>query len=100
MGDQFLVDRAARPQLEEAQPAPVAFERAELDRQRLPVEELQVHVVAMRRNADRIAAMALDYLAWTGRLEDPCRFYVVAIDGFGTAKMTIRVIEDAFQIDR
>ena len=44
--------------------------------------------------------MALDYLAWTGRLEDPCRFDVVAIDGFGTAKMTIRVIEDAFQIDR
>src|SRR5438105_1149362 len=29
----------------------------------------------------RIAAMALDYLAWSDRLSDPCRFDVVAIDG-------------------
>lgn len=52
------------------------------------------------RKRRRIAAMALDYLAWTGHLDDPCRFDVVAIDGLGTDKMTVRVIEDAFQIDR
>jgi putative endonuclease len=44
----------------------------------------------------RIGAMALDYLAWSGRLNDRCRFDVVAIDGIGTARMTIRVIENAF----
>jgi len=44
----------------------------------------------------RIAAMALDYLAWTGRLEARCRFDVVAIDGLGTKEMSLRVIEDAF----
>ncbi len=43
--------------------------------------------------------MALDYLAYTGRLADPCRFDVVAIDGLGTHRMTLRVIEDAFVID-
>lgn len=47
----------------------------------------------------RIGAMALDYLAWTGRLDDPCRFDVVAIDGLGTNRMTLRVIQDAFVID-
>ena len=44
----------------------------------------------------RIAAMALDYLAWTNRLDIPCRFDVVAIDGFGTDRVRVRVIEDAF----
>ena len=44
----------------------------------------------------RIAAMALDYLAWAGRLNDPCRFDVVAIDGIGTSHVGVRVIEDAF----
>ena len=46
----------------------------------------------------RIAAMALDYLAWTGRLDRPCRFDVVAIDRVGTSEMTMRVIEDAFPV--
>jgi len=44
----------------------------------------------------RIAAMALDYLAWADRLNDPCRFDVVAIDGIGTNHVDVRVIEDAF----
>ena len=48
----------------------------------------------------RIAAMALDYLAWTQALEQPCRFDVVAIDGLGTEQMHLQVIEDAFQVDR
>lgn len=48
----------------------------------------------------RLAAMALDYLAWTNRLTSRCRFDVVAIDGFGTDRMSIRVIENAFWIDR
>lgn len=45
----------------------------------------------------RIGAMALDYLAWTGRTNARCRFDVVAIDGLGTETETLRVIEDAFQ---
>jgi putative endonuclease len=48
----------------------------------------------------RLAAMALDYQAWTGRLTTRCRFDVVAIDGFGTKRMSIRVIENAFWVDR
>ena len=44
----------------------------------------------------RIAAMALDYLAWTNRLNDPCRFDVVAIDGIGSSQLDIRVIQGAF----
>ncbi len=44
----------------------------------------------------RIAAMALDYLAYCGRLNDNCRFDVVAIDGAGTRNETVRVIESAF----
>lgn len=44
----------------------------------------------------RIAAMALDYLAFADRLNDPCRFDVVAIDGIGTSHVEVRVIEDAF----
>jgi putative endonuclease len=47
----------------------------------------------------RIAAMALDYQAWSGRLMDRCRFDVVAIDGFGTDRMSVRVIENAFDAD-
>jgi putative endonuclease len=48
----------------------------------------------------RIAAMALDYLAWTGRLNRRVRFDVVAIDGLGTEAVTTRVIRDAFVVDR
>ena len=48
----------------------------------------------------RIGAMALDYLAWTARLNDRCRFDVVAIDGITTERMTIRVIQDAFAAGR
>jgi putative endonuclease len=48
----------------------------------------------------RVAAMALDYLAWTGRLDAPCRFDVVAIDHIGSDRVTIQVIENAWQIDR
>lgn len=44
----------------------------------------------------RLAAMALDYLSWVGRLEDPCRFDVVAIDGLGSDHVSIRHIRDAF----
>ena len=47
----------------------------------------------------RIGAMALDYLAWSNRLNSPCRFDVVAIDGIGTPDRTVRVIEDAFVLD-
>jgi putative endonuclease len=47
----------------------------------------------------RIGAMALDYLAWTGRVDQRCRFDVVAIDGLGTAGQTIRVVTDAFMAD-
>lgn len=44
----------------------------------------------------RLAAMALDYLAWCNRLNDPCRFDVVAIDGIGTSRMTLQHIKNAF----
>jgi putative endonuclease len=44
----------------------------------------------------RIAAMALDYLAYCGRLNDNCRFDVVAIDGAGTSSECVNVIESAF----
>jgi Holliday junction resolvase-like predicted endonuclease len=43
--------------------------------------------------------MALDYLAYTGQLDVPCRFDVVAIDGIGTPAMELRVIPDAFWLD-
>jgi putative endonuclease len=52
------------------------------------------------RKRRRIAAMALDYLAWTGRMNQRTRFDVVAIDGLGTDKVTTRVIADAFVVDR
>jgi putative endonuclease len=48
----------------------------------------------------RIGAMALDYLAWTGGLERPCRFDVVAIDDLGGRRQTVQVIADAFAFDR
>jgi putative endonuclease len=48
------------------------------------------------RKRRRIAAMALDYLAWTGRVEARCRFDVVAIDGIATPQMTIAVVQHAF----
>ena len=48
----------------------------------------------------RIAAMALDYLAYTGGLDRRARFDVVAIDGLGTDQVTTRVIADAFVVDR
>lgn len=51
------------------------------------------------RKRRRIAAMALDYLAWTGRTERPCRFDVVAIDEVEAARPKIRVIEGAFSAD-
>jgi putative endonuclease len=44
----------------------------------------------------RIAAMAVDYLAWTGSANMRCRFDVVAIDRLGSPQMTMRVIENAF----
>lgn len=47
----------------------------------------------------RVAAMALDYLAWMQKLDAPCRFDVVAIDRFGTNQMTVRVIQDAWVMD-
>lgn len=46
----------------------------------------------------RIAAMALDYLAWSDRLDDPCRFDVVAIDGLGGSQFAVRVIQNAFLV--
>lgn len=47
----------------------------------------------------RVASMALDYLAWMHKLDTPCRFDVVAIEGMGSDAMTIRVIEDAWVMD-
>lgn len=51
------------------------------------------------RKRRRIAAMALDYLAYTEQLESPCQFVVVAIDGAGTPGQTVRVIEHAWTVD-
>ncbi|HET9371530.1 MAG TPA: YraN family protein [Vicinamibacterales bacterium] len=48
-----------------------------------------------RRKRRRIAAMALDYLARQSR-GARCRFDVVAIDSFGTASESVRVIRNAF----
>ena len=53
-------------------------------------------VPAKRR---RVAAMALDYLAWTNGLDRPCRFDVVAIDYAGSPRMTLRVIDNAWVMD-
>ena len=51
------------------------------------------------RKQRRIAAMALDYLAWTNNLDTPCCFIVVAIDGLGTSRQTMTLIEDAWTVD-
>jgi len=51
------------------------------------------------RKRRRIAAMALDYLAWTGKLNTRCRFDVVAIDGLDSSRQTLRLYRDAFQAD-
>jgi len=51
------------------------------------------------RKQRKVAAMALDYLAWSGQLDKPCRFIVVAIDGLGTNRQTMTVIEDAWTVD-
>ena len=37
-----------------------------------------------------------EFVRPTGRLDVRCRFDVVAIDGIGTGRMTVRVIEGAF----
>jgi putative endonuclease len=50
------------------------------------------------RKRRRIAAIALDYLAWTGQVGAPCRFDVVAIDAIGSERETLRVYENAFQV--
>lgn len=50
------------------------------------------------RKRRRIGAIALDYLSWTGRLDAPCRFMVVAIDGIGTPREAVRIIDDAFGV--
>jgi len=47
----------------------------------------------------RVAAMALDYLAWTGQLDSPCRFDVVAIDGIGSPRETVRIVDHAWEMD-
>ena len=62
-------------------------------------EGAAVDAVSARKRR-RVSAMALDYLAWTQRLDHPCRFVVVAIDGLDTPGMTVRVIEDAWTVDR
>ena len=43
----------------------------------------------------RIAAMALDYLAYSRRLNDPCRFDVVAVQ-FDDGRPVIEVFQNAF----
>ena len=53
-------------------------------------------VTAWKRR--RIGAMALDYLARAGRLQDRCRFDVVAIDGVRTGRVQVNVIENAFDL--
>lgn len=45
----------------------------------------------------RIAAMALNYLAWAGKVHHRCRFDVVAIDDAGTGREEVKVITNAFQ---
>jgi len=51
------------------------------------------------RKRRRIAAMALDYLAWTGRINTRSRFDVVAIDWLDSPRQTVRLYRDAFQAD-
>jgi len=47
----------------------------------------------------KVSRMAAEYLAVNHITGQACRFDVVAIDGVGTDKMTVRVIEDAFVVD-
>ena len=51
-----------------------------------------------RRKQRRVAAMALDYLSRARSLDVRCRFDVVTIDGLGTEKPDVQVIEDAFPV--
>lgn len=46
----------------------------------------------------RIGAMALDYLACTGRFDAPCTFLVVAVDAVGLPAEHVRIIEDAWEL--
>jgi putative endonuclease len=57
-----------------------------------------IETISLRKRR-KIGAMALDYLAWANRVDHPCRFDVVAIDGIGTTSETIRVVTDAFMAD-
>jgi putative endonuclease len=45
----------------------------------------------------RIATMALAYLGRVRRLDAPCRFDVVVIDGLGTSAQTVHVIKDVYE---
>jgi putative endonuclease len=47
----------------------------------------------------RLAAMALDYLAWCNNPDAPCRFDVVAIDGVGGDQVKLTHIKDAFYVE-
>jgi putative endonuclease len=49
-----------------------------------------------RHKQRRVSAMALDYLTRANRLDAPCRFDVVAINGVGTDRPEVNVIADAF----
>jgi len=51
------------------------------------------------RKRRKIAAMALDYLAWRGKLNARCRFDVVAIDWLNSPRQTLHLYRDAFQVD-
>ena len=55
-----------------------------------------VMVCALTHGNEICGAMALDYLAFADRLNEPCRFDVVAIDGVGTLHERVRIIEGAF----
>ncbi len=57
-----------------------------------------IETISLRKRR-KIGAMALDYLAWTNRVDHRCRFDVVAIDGLGTTTETIRIVTDAFMAD-
>lgn len=50
------------------------------------------------RKRRRLAAMALDYLAWTHQIGSRCRFDVVAIDGLGGPTPVTTVHESAFEV--
>ncbi|GMV21852.1 MAG: YraN family protein [Vicinamibacterales bacterium] len=52
-----------------------------------------------RSKQRRLAAMALDYLAWCNNPDAPCRFDVVAIDGVGGDQVKLTHIKDAFYVE-